>query len=268
MIASPPTTVALPSTFSGYTPPPKFPSWKQIKEQQWKEILTRYAEGARDRETVCARTAYVVALKACKGWRAGSFDSFDELVSEGYAYALSRYGDYDPTKASSNGIAGFLYKSTLLTLRKTAQERFTFHGKRKHNPTDVVPTIVLTGDVEQATRSGSAATKPAQDSDTILPAASIRGPATSYVKAPHSPSEQFLEHAANEQLRIRISDLLMLLPKKQADLVALHFGVNGVDRERTVKELARDEGCSVRAMYRRLEQLLDELLRRAKAAGI
>jgi hypothetical protein len=240
----------------------KPPSWKEIKQKQWADIEARYIASARDRETVCAWMSYQAALTACKGWPAGSFD---ELLTEGYEYALSKWSDYDPTKASKNGISGFLYKNTVGHMRKVAHQLFTFHGKRKHRKTDVIPTVSVVAKVEYITdKLGSAVTK-TRDSETYYGVGYKPSKETKrksfkrdYVKSPTGPNDKQLTRLARIAAEIHVNRLLALLPTDDQELITRHWGLDGIESA-TLEELAEYGECSVSTVRRRLDKLYIEL---------
>lgn len=237
------------------------PSWREIRRQKWGEIEARYQASARDKETVCAWMAYKAALKVCKGWPAGSFD---ELVTEGYQAAVRRWPHYDPTKATTNGISGFLYKAALGRMRNAALELFTPTGKRKHRATDEIPTLVLVPDVAHvADRKGGAVTIP-RDSETYY-GVNYRNPATNtksfkrdYVKTPRGPDDKQLTRLARIAAEIHVHRLLALLPQDDRDLITRHWGLDGVESA-TIEELAEYGECSEATVRRRIKKLLAEL---------
>lgn len=261
------------------------PSWAEIKRKLWNDVESRYNAGDRDKETVCEWMAYKAALKVCKaassggqGWPQGSFD---ELVAEGYEYAVSRWSDYDPTKATKNGISGFLYKAALGRMRNAAKELFTAHGKRKHKPGDVIPNLSVVADVEPhiARDRRSPVTKAASTHDTgdyftnkadvggindkaVTAAAKNSGRTklnwTTQVKAPEG-GDRNASRLARIATEIHVHRLLALLPNiEDRKIIECAWGIDGV-KEATVGELAERAGCSVATMYNRINKLLIEL---------
>jgi hypothetical protein len=254
----------------------KAPSRKEIKQKPWADIEARYIASARDKETVCAWMAYQAALKACKGWPAGSFD---ELLAEGYEYALSKWGDYDPTKASKNGISGFLYKNTFGHMRKVAHNLFIFHGKRKHRATDVIPTVSVVANVEDKPRGvvtvprdsetyygvGYKPSKEIYDSVSglltpkhIINAANRKSFKRDYVKSPVGLNDKQLTRLARIAAEIHVNQLLSELPADDRGIITQHWGLDGVESA-TLDELAERSQCSEATMRRKLDTLYIEL---------
>lgn len=253
-------------------------AWAEIKRNVWNDVESRYNAGDRDKETVCGWMAYRAALVVCKGWPQGSFD---ELVAEGYEYAVSRWSDYDPTKATKNGISGFLYKAALGRMRNAAKELFTAHGKRKHRHNDVIPNLSVVADVEPhiARDRRSPVTKAASTHDTgdyftnkadvggindkaVTAAARKSGRTklnwTTQVKAPGG-GDRNASRLARIATEIHVHRLLALLPNSEdRKIIECAWGIDGV-KEATVGELAERAGCSESTMYNRINKLLIEL---------
>lgn len=259
------------------------PSWKEIKQKHWADIEARYLAGARDKKTVCAWMAYKAALAVCKGWGRGSFD---ELLTEGYQTAVKRWPHYDPTKATKNGISGFLYKAAQGRMRNAAQELFTSHGKRRHRKGDVIPTVSVVADIEPhvARQRRSAVTAPRAAGayahvDYFTNKADVGGindkAVTAAVnKAARSKSfklekwttkvrpplvgDRNASRLARIAVEIHVYKLLALLPPDDRKLITQYWGVEGVETA-TLEELAERKECSVDTMRRSLDKLYIEL---------
>jgi hypothetical protein len=226
--------------------------------------------------------AYKAALKVCKGWPQGSFD---ELLTEGYQTAVRRWPDYDPTKATKNGISGFLYKAALGRMRNAAQELFTAHGKRKHKPTEVIPNLSVVADVEphiaRDRRSPVTAPKDAGTyahvdyftnkadvggvNDKAVTAAAKKAARTKFnykwttqAKAP-TGGDRNANRLARIATEIHVHRLLAFLPSNEdRKIISRTWGIDGV-KEATIGELAERAGCSESTMYNRINKLLIEL---------
>lgn len=228
------------------------PTWHEIKKQRWNEIETKYKQGDRTKQVVCAWMTYKAALVACKGWPQGSFD---KILSAGYEAAISRWPDYDPAKDKGNGTSGLLYTAAFGRMRNAAHELLTSHGKRKHRATDVIPNVVVS---QHSEYFASKAHGHSDDADNWMTQVS-------------APSDRLAGRLARIAAETYVHRLLALLPRDDRELIILAWGLDG--EEATPEELAERSGCSVATVYRRINKLLAELKaiacrkRPAKARG-
>jgi hypothetical protein len=277
-------------------------AWQAINRKLWSDIEARYAARARDRETVCLWMSRKAALELRKQspqrrGPLGSNDSLDELIAAGYEYAIERWPEYDPTKATKNGISGFIYKAVLGHMRKAAHELFTAHGKRKHDKDDVLPVVsVVSGtarikDDGEDSRRYVTGSSDAEDTfsraaeangidpdigslkDKAINAAADRAARSKsnavlkwhrQIKAPQARAvePEFQSREAREATEIYVHrNILGPLPPKEREVLSFAWGLDGVEKD-TPQGLAKRWGCTVSTVYKRLGKLYAEIAAR------
>jgi RNA polymerase sigma factor (sigma-70 family) len=280
-------------------------AWQSIKRTEWSVIEARYNAGNRDKETVCLWMAREAALHLRKQWPQrrgplGNNDGLDELIAEGYEYAIERWPEYDPTKATKNGISGFIYKTARGHMRNAAHELFTAHGKRKHDKDDVLPVVFVAPDTARIKGDGENSrryvTGSSDAEDTFSRAAEANGidpdigslkdkainaaadraarsksnAVLKWTRQPKVPQSRAAEpeyqsREAREATEIEVQRLIAPYPPKEREVLSFAWGLDGVEKE-TPQQLAIRWGCTVSTVYKRLGKMYVEIAAREAAA--
>jgi hypothetical protein len=250
--------------------------------------------------------AHEAAPVAAKPWPMrrnpfGGNGTLDELIAEGYEYGLTRWSDYDPTKATKNGISGFIYKAVLGHMRKAAHELFTAHGKRKHDKDDVLPVVSVVSDTARIKDDGEdsrryvTGSSDAEDTfsraaeangidpdigslkDKAINAAADRAAKSKsnvvlkwhrQVKVPQARAAEpeFQSREARQATEIYVQRLLAPYPPMERKALSFSYGLDGVEKA-PPQEVAKLMGCTVSTMYKRLGKIYAEMAAREAAAA-